>query len=208
MKTMIATACALLLGASLHAQTNMTQPVIANGGFIAVTAAPTRISGATGLLVGGGICGIFGSQVRIGLLGAGLTNDVHGRGATPASRRVLAFGYGGFYGEYVINPESPVHFSAYTLVGAGGLDYSGPIEEPEPAVAKVGGIDADFGIDPTTDAFFIAEPGISVEANVIENIRVSAGAGYRVVYGVATDGVSNGTISGPVATLMVRVGVF
>lgn len=208
MRTIIMIACMLLFGAALHAQQAQIQPAVANGGFIAVLAAPTQLNDAAGLLIGGGLYAILEPHLRIGLMAATLVNDVHGRGTTAASRRSLTFSYGGVYGEYVFDPQNPVHFSVSTLLGGGGLLYHGAIDEPQPGVAKTGGIDVDIYIDRETDGFFIAEPGLGIEAGVAENLRVSAGLGYRFVHGVQTDGVSDATVSGPIGTLMIRLGMF
>ncbi len=208
MKTMMMIVCTLLFGAALHAQQAQTQPAVADGGFITLLASPTQLNDATGLLIGGGICAILEPHMRVGLMAATLVNDVHGRGRTAASRRKLAFSYGGVYGEYVIDPESPIHFSVYTFLGGGGLLYHGTIDDPSPGVAKTGSIDIDLYIDRETDGFLIAEPGVSMEAGVMENLRVSVGLGYRLVHGVETDGVSDGTVSGPIGTLMIRLGMF
>gem|GEM_PF-5223644 len=208
MRIMIMIVCTLLFGAALHAQQSSMQPAVADGGFISVLAGPTRLNDATGVLIGGGICAILEPHVRIGLMAATLVNDVHGTGMTAASRRDLNFSYGGIYGEYVIDPENPVHFSVYTLLGGGGLLYHGTIEEPQPGVPKTASIDVNLSIDRETDGFLITEPGLNIEAGVMENLRLSAGLGYRFVYGVQTDGISDATAGGPIGTLTLRLGVF
>lgn len=208
MRSMMVTVCGLLAALSMHAQQSAAQPLAANSGFISAHVAPTRLNGATGLLIGGGLCALLGPHARVGLMAATLVNDVPGKGSTAASRRNLTFTYGGGYGEYVIDPESPVHFSVYTLLGGGGLLYHGTIEEPEPGVPKTGGVNVDLSIERETDGFFIAEPGLGIEAGVTEYLRVGAGLGYRFVHGVETDGVSDGTVSGPIGTLSLRLGMF
>lgn len=206
MRTIIMAACALLSAACLYGQ--QSQPSSASKGFTALQGSPTRLNDATGLLIGGGLYAVLDPHVRLGLMAATLVTDVPGKGMTPASQRNLTFSYGGLYGEYVIAPEDPVHCSVYALLGGGGLLYHGSISQPPPGVAKTGGIGVDLYIDRETDGFVIAEPGLGIETGVAENLRISAGLGYRFVKGVQTDGVSDATVGGPVGTLSLRLGVF
>jgi hypothetical protein len=207
MKGMMIAACAVMSAATLQAQQQRAPGADASG-FLAMTASATWINGTAGLMLGGGIFGIFGNHLRVGLVGAGLVTDIHGRGATAANRRSLTFAYGAFDGEYLINPNDAVRVAPYTMLGAGGLLYHGPVVEPYVGVAKSNNLSAEFEILQATDAFLLAEPGVVAEVSVADNVRLSAAAGYRFVYGVETDGVSNGTAGGPSGTLMLRVGVF
>jgi hypothetical protein len=209
MNIMMAGLCLLIAAAPLLGQERDTpRPVVAEGGFIELHAGLTLINGSTGVLVGGGLHGIFGRHARVGIAGAFLANTVHGEEGSRASAQTLRLGYGGISGEYVIEPERLAHFSASMLLGAGSLVFHGPINTPRQGMQKTGSIDIAVDIDPAADAFLIAEPGAGFEVNIAENIRIYAGAGYRFIYGIGTEGAGNASISGPAGTLVLRVGVF
>jgi len=127
MNAVIVLVCLLITAAPLLAeQPDSVRSDFGNGGFVMLYGSPTSINSSTGVLIGGGLCGVFDHHIRIGILGAFLANNVHGNDGTRASKQTLAFGYGGVYGEYSNNPESNPHLSVNMLVGAGGLLFHGP----------------------------------------------------------------------------------
>lgn len=210
MKAILILAYMLAAGLPLAAQhqSSTEPPVVADKGFIALTVSPTRLNGSTGLMLGAALYGVVGRHLGVGLMGAGLINNVQGKGSTAATRRNLTLAYCGIYSEFVINPESDIRVAPHMFLGAGGLAYHGPYTEPRTGAAKNGGIDIDLEIDRETDAFLIAEPGANVAIPLAQNVRLGAGLSYRFMYGVETDGISDGTASGPVLTFMARFGVF
>lgn len=81
-------------------------------------------------------------------------------------------GYGGFYIEPIIAPHRPVHVSFPLLIGVGGLSYIkhwGDIED-----------NFDYRTDSeNSNAFFIVEPGVELEMNLIKWMRFSIVGSYR-----------------------------
>lgn len=185
-------------------QTLLGSGEISNGGFGGPVIKYTSIKGETGILVGGRGGWIINHSFVIGGGGYGLVNNIKalmpvhidqfGRLHTP----YINFGYGGVELEYIIQSDRLLHFSLYTLIGGGTISYrdglwgdnnSGEWDTPE-------------------DAFFVLEPQINVELNVVSFMRINAGAGYRFISGVELNNLDNGDFSGFSGGLTLKFGSF
>ena len=97
--------------------------------------------------------------------------------------------YGGFKLEYTPNPNAPIHVSFPLLIGGG----SARVDSADNYRDKSGG----FGKDRDKNGmktmngrgadFFVIQPGISIEANVIRFLKIYAGASYRITPSVNTE---------------------
>ncbi len=126
--------------------------------------------------------------------GYGLSTDVEIDDVMLSGEPVyLNMGYGGLELEYVNRTRNLVHFSVYTLIGAGGADYSEAVQNLE---------------DQNGDTFFVIEPGISAFLNVASFFRIGAGVSYRFINGINLDGVSDSDVSGTSAVLTFKFGSF
>jgi hypothetical protein len=83
----------------------------------------------------------------------------------------LQGGYGGLLLEGIIWSRKLVHFSVPVLIGAGGVMFSDK-RYPD------GDEDYDIHVIEHTP-FFVIEPGIEVELNVVRFMRLAAGVSYR-----------------------------
>lgn len=92
----------------------------------------------------------------------------------------LRMGYGGLFLEYIHNSNAAIHFTANTIVGFGGMifmdedhdwynDHNIEIEK-QPAAA-----------------FFVVEPGLSVEFNILKFMRIGAIVSYRYMNQISTN---------------------
>ena len=81
-------------------------------------------------------------------------------------------GYGGLLLEFLVLPKSPVHVSFPILIGSGGLTY---MYRPE-YVDRY-----DWGGYKTVDwdAFFVVQPGVRAEFNIVKFLRIGVGVSYR-----------------------------
>jgi hypothetical protein len=106
--------------------------------------------------------------------------------------------YSGFIAEYIFMPASLVHYSAQLTIGGGSLDFS---------KVRVGSTGNNEIVD---DVFFLVEPGMNVEINVVTFMRFQVGASYRFVSGIDNNnfGVTNADISGPSLNFGVKFGKF
>lgn len=83
-------------------------------------------------------------------------------------RYMLTGGYGGLLLEFIVAPKSPVHLSFPMLIGAGGVSY----------VRSANDYDY-YGYAEDSEAFFVIEPGVELEVNVVKFMRIALGAKYR-----------------------------
>ena len=125
----------------------------------------------------------------MGVGGYGLFNDIEANEIDSGVTPDLTMRYGGVEFEYVFDPEEIVHFSVYTLLGMGNVEFD------------YANVDGD-------DNFFVVEPAVNVLLNVTEFFRVGLGVGYRLATGVDLEGLEDADLSGIVATLTFKFGVF
>lgn len=153
-----------------------------NGGFGAFEMKPGSINGKAGLFLGGRGGWIINHVVSIGGGGYGLvTKPEIGRFTANGADTTLSlnFGYGGLIFEYTNNSFKALHFTVNTLIGAGSASYK-----------QINSLDADMENDNEWDnklgssTFFVVEPSITAEINVLSYFRVAIGASYRFVSGV------------------------
>ena len=109
----------------------------------------------------------------VGLAGSGILNpgNLWYDDVWEKNGAYLAGGYGGVRMEFTLFPKYPVHLSFPLLIGGGGLTYLHRYY-----------YDWNYYYDVTSldwDAFFVVEPGIRVELNVVKFMRIYAGAAYR-----------------------------
>jgi len=83
----------------------------------------------------------------------------------------LAGGYAGAFLEFTVAPKFPVHVSFPVLIGGGGLTYVYNFYSDWNQFWDLTSLD--------WDAFFVVEPGVRIELNVIKAFRIFVGGSYR-----------------------------
>ena len=174
------------------------------GGFGGPTAAWTTFNGENAALLGGQGALLINSKYYVGLGGAGIVtehnpnffslDEVNGR---------MEMGYGGLLVGAIINSDDVMHTAADVLVGGGSLVYSYRNFNSS-AQHDDWYSDRDYEDDP----FFMVQPMLHVELNMMKWWRVSLDGGYRFVTGVDKFNMSNEDLSGPVAGMTFRFGKF
>jgi hypothetical protein len=154
-----------------------------SGGFGAPVVKFSQIDGEFALFVGGRGGWIINHTFVLGGGGYGLANDID---TNDDGVRDLELGYGGLELEYINSSNNLIHFTAYLLVGGGGLSGTAAIEE----------------------AVFVLEPALNGELNVTDYFRLQAGAGYRWVSGVNSPGVDGSDLSAFYAQVTLKFGTF
>ncbi|MCK9399329.1 MAG: hypothetical protein M0Q51_04970 [Bacteroidales bacterium] len=148
---------------------------ISHGGYAALSVGYTQIDGEDVMTLGGRAGWLIDHHVTIGLAGKAFMNSVFIEGDFPnitENGLYLSGGYGGFFVEPIVAPNFPVHVSFPILIGGGGLvlndqtwhDYNWENDYDEPY---------------DWDSYFVVEPGVEIELNVIKCFRVAFGASYR-----------------------------
>ncbi len=176
----------LLVSRSVTAQeeTLLGTGEISNGGFGGPVIKYTQINGESGLLVGGRGGWIINHTFVLGGGGYGLVTDL--KTASPPSTLILPlyytdiyinFGYGGIELEYIIQSDQLLHFSVYTLIGAGSVSFKA---EETYDLYQVDLREYDY----PTNTFFVFEPAVNAELNIVSFMRLCAGFSYRFISGV------------------------
>lgn len=83
-------------------------------------------------------------------------------------------GYGGLNVEFTVLPKAPVHVTFPLLIGVGGLTYLYFPDEKDWYYN-------DYSETIDWDVFFLVQPGVRVEFNVVKFFRIGIGASYRYV---------------------------
>ncbi len=176
---------------------------VSNGGFGGPVVKYVQIKGEPGVLVGGRGGWIINHTFVIGGGGYGLANDI--KSDNPPYlyngqwyNTYLNFGYGGVELEYIFQSDDLLHFSVYSLIGGGDVSYRNERFNDN----------HDMNWDSNNDAFFVFEPAINAELNVISFMRIDVGASYRFISGVNFEGLKNSDLAGPSASLTLKFGSF
>jgi hypothetical protein len=190
--TMVSVFFMMSLTAMAQEQTLITGQV-QHGGFGGPVMKITTFRDDVGLLVGGRGGWIINHVLALGGGGYGLTNNIE----APIRGYYLNVGYGGPIVEYIIASNRLVHASVNLLIGAGGVNYREDYWDID-----------EHSIFIEEDAFFVMEPGVDLELNVTNFLRVNAGISYRLIDGVESRDLDDSDMSGVAATLMLKFGKF
>lgn len=175
-KTMI-TLCLLLMATCAFAQEEREMKTLfgngsiyAHGAYGGLTTNYSNIDGRDAILIGGRGAWLINHRIGIGLAGTGFLTSAN-TDALLNDRYQLVGGYGGLFLEFIANPESPIHVSFPLTIGAGGVSYA-------KSYNSFRGNDLNF-LDEDSQAFFVVEPGVELELNVVKFMRVAFGVSYR-----------------------------
>lgn len=145
---------------------------VSHGGYGALDIRYASIDGKDAFLMGGHGAWVIGHGFALGIAGLGFMNDYHYNPDIAGGRNVnLAGGYGGLLLEPILFPKFPVHVSIPVLVGAGGIAYTtsyNPYDWDE----------SHYYVEEAT-GYFVLEPGIELEFNIIRFFRLAIGGYYR-----------------------------
>ncbi len=187
----------LLAGSPLLAQNVLFDGTVDMGGYGGPSVRVGQFNDQTGLLVGGAGGWLIDHRLTVGLAGYGLATIVEPNVPGRDSMR-MDLGYGGGYIDYQFMPDNVVHPGVHVLVGAGGMNYGRRATHHEAGSTSY----------ESTDAFFVVEPGVSAEVNLLRNLRLSVDASYRFVNGIDDPASSDEDLSGPSAGLTLKIGSF
>ncbi len=154
-----------------------------SGGFGGPVVKFSDVGGDFAVFAGGRGGWIINHTFVVGAGGYGVANSI-GEFEFPFERGI-EFGYGGVEIEYINRSDDLLHFSIYTLIGAGGATY----------------------LFDRTDTVFVLEPAANLMLNVATFFRIGVGGGYRIVTAADLD-LSNSDLSAPFGVLTFKFGSF
>jgi len=150
-----------------------------HGGYGGLLVNYSQIDGKDAVLVGARGAWIINHGLALGIAGYGFANDMEYYKSIDGiyDRYNLAGGYGGLLIEPIIGSKYPVHVSLPILIGAGGVGY---INNYYHTSNYNNGNYYDEGYHPEeADAFFVVEPGLELELNMVKFMRLAIGGYYR-----------------------------
>jgi hypothetical protein len=143
------------------------------GGYGGIVARYTEIGSIQGIVAGGHGCFIAGHSLAIGIAGNALFSEkVYDERLAKDS--YFSGGYGGLLIEPILLPKYPIHISLPVLMGIGGIGYTAKTS------ANDWGIFDSSSDDQDSKSFFILEPGVELEINVLKFFRLAVGGYYRL----------------------------
>lgn len=194
-RVVVAMLLPMLLPAMSAAQGEQTllDSGITSGGFGGPTMAFTSVHGDFAVLMGARGGWIINHSFVLGGGGYGMVSqDIRTNYSAHGGQPALRLGYGGAEFTYINNWSALVHPIARLLIGGGSVTYEGQPHEG----------------DMPSDDFFVAEPELSLEVNIVRWFRVNAGGSYRFVSGASLPGVGNGQLRAFSGTLALAFGKF
>jgi len=145
------------------------------GGYGGLTVGYTQIGENSAFVSGirGGV--VLGHSFTFGIAGYGfITEQFQNPTLSESNYYQMAGGYGGLLLETIVLPLKPVHISIPVIMGAGGISYFRSYNFHDSYDWE----DYAFS-DLAHDVFFVIEPGIEIDINMLKFMRISLGGSYR-----------------------------
>ena len=156
---------------------------IDHGGYGAFGVGYTTIDGKEAILLNFKGAWVINHNIALGFAGSSFFNNLDK--SSSSQDEFLGGGYGGFYFEPIIFSKSPVHLAFPVLIGGGGI-----------STIPKNHWDWDNGTYPNEyDIFFVVEPGVELELNMVKFFRIALGASYRFTNGVVLNYTTGNEVS-------------
>jgi hypothetical protein len=171
-----------------------------NGGYGSFGAGYTMIDNQNALVASGRAAWIVGHSLGIGFAGTGFINEAHFNPVIDDDVN-LTGGYGGILIEPILFPKAPVHLAFPVVAGIGGIAYT---------VMTYTGDPWEYGTSyvEDTETFFVLEPGVEMEMNVLKFFRLAFGVGYRMTSNIELYDTPSDALNGITAGLTFKFGKF
>lgn len=154
---------------------------VEHGAYGAITLEYSQIDSKDALLFGARGAWIINHNIALGFAGKGIaTVESYSEFNTWNSDFYLSGGYGGLLIEPILAPMSPVHVSFPVTIGAGGVAYTQRFEYD-------GNWENSRWDTWDASAFFVLEPGVEVNLNLLKFMRLSFGGYYRYTAGLSLE---------------------
>lgn len=147
-------------------------------------------------------------------LGIGFTGQITSNPNNKAE--LLKLGYGGVKLEYTIKPNAKVHTTIPLVIGTGFANNDSlAYRYGSPNRPHRGGLQQDYYDKNNFSQFFILQPGVNIEANLVRFVKIFGGINYRLATKLENN--RNGNITAPItasqasgitATIGIKIGLF
>ncbi len=117
----------------------------------------------------------------------------------------IATGYGGMLFEYTVMSYKAIHLSIPVLIGGGGaaVNYRYDYDHN-----NLNGVVHGFNRTYEHSSYFIVEPGVDIEFNILKHFRIDLGASYRLATGSNLNLVNDKQLSGYSMNMGLKFGFF
>jgi len=173
------------------------------GGFGGIGVMYTRFVGHDAVQVCGEGAVIIDHALTLGGGGCGITTEINAElyGPNPHyANDKMQFGYGGAIIKYHFFSNKPINLGVGALIGAGGISIGTQVDPNQDGPNSY--------THQRSWAVFVMEPQVGGYANLTRWLRVGVTAGYRIVAGVKTEGLSSGDFSSPTLGGVIQAGWF
>ena len=174
------------------------------GGYGGLRIAYSNFNERDILMVGGRGGVIFNSSFVFGGAGYGIVNSPQFENVSFNNETYptlfLQGGYGGVLFEYILKPNKVVHFTFPVVLGAGSVLFA----DKHPLH---GGPNYNEHII-TNSEFFVVEPGVEIELNVIQFMRIAVGASYRLTSEIDLPSMPTNSFNGLTTSISLKFGKF
>ncbi|MCX6304628.1 MAG: hypothetical protein NT040_06655 [Bacteroidetes bacterium] len=184
---------------------NNPQHPVSVGFYVSPEGAYTKFGDRDVFLAGLSLGAIINHYFSIGLAANGIVNpgNLWYSNIKDSAGAYLYGGYGGLKLEFKVWPSYPVHLSFPLLIGGGGMVYNTwSYHHQDQNNYNYNGTTLDW------DAFFVVEPGVMVELNLLKFMRLDAGVTYRYTPDLHLVNTSSGLINNFNANLSLKFGKF
>lgn len=173
------------------------------GGHLSLNVKGTEFYDETAMLLGGELVFTLSHALNIGIAGYGMPSRIDYRDTDNLYLNPLyvEMGYGGLFIEPVFFDQEVVHLTVPVLIGAGwaGLTDARFFDQPN----------YNYPLRITDEsAFFVFEPGINMEVNLVRYVKLTLGGSYRMINGSSIEGLSDNDMSGFTFGGGIRIGWF
>lgn len=176
------------------------------GWFVGPNGGYTRFCSSDVALAGLSAGMIINHNFSIGLTGYGVanSNNLTYDQFIDTTDVKLVGGYGGLLLEYTLFPKSAVHVTFPLMIGGGSMAYVSTTENYDWEDHNYDYYD--HAID--QDAFFVIEPGVRAEVNILKFMRFGIGVSYRYTPDLDLVNTSAGFINNFTAGASLKFGKF
>ena len=177
------------------------------GWYIGIDAGYTRFDSRDVWLGGLSAGMVINHAFTIGGWGRGITNPdrLYYPNATDTVGAYLTGGYGGLLLEYTLFPKSVIHVTFPIMIGGGSATYT---TDKEYWQFDDEGNSENSHTTLDKDDFFVFEPGVRAELNIVKFMRLTAGISYRYTAGVDLINTSGTFMNNFTGTIGLKFGKF
>lgn len=149
--------------------------ITSNGFYAGLSFGYSQIDQKDAFLSNVRLAWIINHNFAIGVAGSGFVSDLDHYYDVPGDQFALTGGHAGLFLEPIFFAKNPIHISMPIIIGMGGI-YAWNESDYNPQQWEHNTYD----YHEDWDAYFVIEPGLELDINVVRFMRLSLGATYRI----------------------------